>query len=204
MNYYTSSTASSTSGTRPRRTMDERPDGQGPRRLLVATVGKGWDFWAALAVGLAVGLVVGLTDLIDVKSPLLVPAGLACITLATVTVTMEKWVGDHVSASEYGELTGIIDPGHAALLMPYTVVTRVGFVAGVVALVTAGVVPSVTNDLALAVLFGVVGALVAYTAFGFLSLASLTHRHRRRIARLQHLRQRVEAAERERKSRGQS
>lgn len=163
----------------------------------MSTVFRGIDFWVALSIGALVTIGSFWFDPVELSRPILSAVAAICFTVCVGVWVGVRWISDRVTKDHYGEITGIIDPGHDAFRMPYLVVIFVAAIAGAGALTLAVLSPWVANPMFIRISTGLLTFLVVYTIIGFGSVIIITNRHTRRMDQVHHMRQKYEARLRE-------
>lgn len=173
------------------RMTSQRPDGTPIVRLVVSTIFKGRDFWAAVGVGIAVFLALRGAEDVDGVAIL---AGLAAVSaaLATGVWLAERWLSDLLHNSDYGEIVSAVDPELRAATLPFEVVIGAGLAAASSSLLVAAFVGTLGPGWLRALAYAVPAWLVAWAIFGTIGVTRITRRHLRRRSRLQARRKQAE------------
>ena len=171
-------------------TSSQRPDGKSNARIMAATILRGKDLWASLAIGLVVFVSLIGADGVEGRG-FLASAGALSGALFGVVWLAERWFYDQLT-DEYGEVIAAVDPEHRSVILPFTVVEFVAVVSAFFSLSAFGFVGILDAQWSVALTYATAVCLAAWALLGTVGLKFIVERHVRNGNRVRRIKKKLD------------
>ena len=162
------------------------------RRAIAIRSMASWDLWVSLLLGIAMGIVWSLVDY-DAQWGLMLSAALVSLTVGGIAWTQRNQLRGNLKGTNYGRLLRTTDPEEGEAMAPYTIVLYVALTAFAWSAITLLYIEVVDDRNLQAVLIGITAFLVAWAVLGLVSLVIISGQHDRMAARVEHMKEDLDA-----------